>query len=309
MLIIVSSCKKDDPINEAEVLVKHIEASITPKTLPAYITASALSDAIVAGTDQLIIDIRSAEKWTTGHVPGAVNVSHKLLLDYLEENSVPMDKQIVIACYSGQSAAWGTALLRLAGYSNTKSLKFGMSSWTTVDGYDYWSGGISDDFVTQMVETSFPKAAPGDLPKISTGFEKGADILRARIDAIFAEGFTVGVSATDAFTNKDNWYIANYWAAGHYNEGHIPNSVMYEPANDPFTLGNDLLTLPSDESETVVVYCYTGQTSAFMAAYLRVLNYNAKTLKYGANSMFTSTMPGTQWGNVTVIDRATEPGN
>ncbi len=49
-------------------------------------------------------------------------------------------------------------------------------------------------------------------------------------------------------------------------------------------LAEDLKTLPTDK--TIVVYCYTGQTSANMAAYLQVLGYDAKSLLFGASGMF-----------------------
>ena len=50
-----------------------------------------------------------------------------------------------------------------------------------------------------------------------------------------------------------------------------------------------LLTLPIDK--TIVIYDFDGQNSAFVAAYLRMLGYNAKTLKYGATSFMNQIMP------------------
>ncbi|MDP3580492.1 MAG: rhodanese-like domain-containing protein [Ignavibacteria bacterium] len=42
-------------------------------------------------------------------------------------------------------------------------------------------------------------------------------------------------------------------------------------------------TLPTNT--TIVVYCYTGQTSSQAATVLKVLGYDAKTLLYGVNAM------------------------
>jgi hypothetical protein len=39
--------------------------------------------------------------------------------------------------------------------------------------------------------------------------------------------------------------------------------------------------LPTDK--TIVVYCLSGQTSASVVAYLRVLGYNAQSLSFGSN--------------------------
>ena len=48
-------------------------------------------------------------------------------------------------------------------------------------------------------------------------------------------------------------------------------------------LAADLKTLPTDK--TIAVYCYTGQASSFMAAYLRLLGYDSKSLLYVTNGM------------------------
>jgi rhodanese-related sulfurtransferase len=58
-------------------------------------------------------------------------------------------------------------------------------------------------------------------------------------------------------------------------------------------------TLPTNQ--TIVVYCYTGQTSSFVAAYLRLLGYDAKSLSFGANAMIYDTMPGTKFVPATEI--------
>jgi rhodanese-related sulfurtransferase len=44
-----------------------------------------------------------------------------------------------------------------------------------------------------------------------------------------------------------------------------------------------LNTLPTDK--TIVVYFWTGQTSAFLTAYLWLLGYDVKSLLFGANGM------------------------
>ena len=63
--------------------------------------------------------------------------------------------------------------------------------------------------------------------------------------------------------------------------------MQYTP-KESLKLSADLKTLPTDKP--VVVYCYTGQTSANLAAYLRLLGYDARTLLYGANGMIYDLM-------------------
>ncbi len=40
----------------------------------------------------------------------------------------------------------------------------------------------------------------------------------------------------------------------------------------------------------MVLYCYTGQTSAYLAGYLRTLGYDARTLLFGTNGMIFDRM-------------------
>jgi rhodanese-related sulfurtransferase len=60
------------------------------------------------------------------------------------------------------------------------------------------------------------------------------------------------------------------------NPGHIPGAYNYEPASNPFTTPALLTTLPTNRP--VVIYCFTGQTSSYLAGYLRMLGYDAKSL-------------------------------
>jgi rhodanese-related sulfurtransferase len=52
----------------------------------------------------------------------------------------------------------------------------------------------------------------------------------------------------------------------------------------PMTIAdNTILNLNPDE--TVVTYCWTGQTSSMVTAYLNVIGYNALSLSFGINGM------------------------
>jgi len=311
MLIIVSSCKKDDPvvIDEFEELIAEVESGVSVALLPNYITAEQLKTNNTVSQTSYIIDIRGAADYNTGHVPNAINVAWGDLLTHLEDNAAAVDAMddIVIVCYSGQSAAFATALLRLAGYDNAKSLKFGMTSWHS--DFDSWTGSVSTYFAQFLETTANTIGSAVDYPVINTEEDNGEDILMARIQAIFDEGFTLNaIAASDVTGSPDNYYVINYWPNTQYiTPGHIPGAYCYEPGSS-FTTATNLATLPTDE--TIVVYCYTGQTSAYMAAFLNVLGYDAKTLKFGANSMFTGDLPSSNWSisNIMDYDYDTTPG-
>ncbi len=159
---------------------------------------------------------------------------------------------------------------------------------------------VNNSRAAQFVTTATAKPAAGDLPKLSTGKTDPQEILRARVDAVFAEGFTLAkVGSDDVYGNLAGYQIANYWSEADYSWGHIDGAMQYSP-KEAFTLAADLKTLATDKP--VAVYCYTGQTSAHVAAYLRVLGYDAKSITFGVNGMSHDDMPGTKWADTEIHD-------
>jgi rhodanese-related sulfurtransferase len=300
VLFVYTGCSEDkttDPVvevNESELLVKYFEGNgdALNTVFPVMISATDLYTGLQASKDWPVLDVRSAADFAAGHIQGAVNVTLANLLTYYKDNNLQTKEKVILACYTGQSAGWGTAILRLAGYNNVFDLKFGMCSWNTQTA-NLWKNAISNGKAAQFVTTDYPKPAAGQLPTLTTGKTNAADIMATRLNAVLAEGYSAAsISRDNLFQNLDNYFIVNYWPAAHYAMGHIPGAVQYEPKAD-LKLNAALKTLPTNK--TIVVYCYTGQTSAHVAVFLRALGYDAKSLAYGTNAMIYDTMPGTKW--------------
>jgi rhodanese-related sulfurtransferase len=178
-------------------------------------------------------------------------------------------------------------------------MKFGMSSWHA--DFDKWGGKVNNSKSTFFVATSTDKAAAGDLPILTTGYETGADIFEARFDAVLAEGFGPAAVGADAvYADLAGHYIINYWPEGEYiDPGHIDGAMQYTPSAD-LALDTYLKTLPTNMP--IAVYCYTGQNSARVAAYLRLMGYNAKSLTYGANGMIWDEMTNGKWTEAAIMN-------
>lgn len=294
------SCEKDDDVNvtnEAEVLVEYLESANSPlqkdyvnSDLPSIMLASEVRTLNATG-DVYIVDLRKAADFDAGHIPNAHNVELGDILTHLNNADLSEIDKIAMVCYTGQTAGFATSLLRLMGYDNAFSLKWGMSSWNE-EFAGKWKNNLGNMYATQFTSDANIKAAEGELPKMSTGQEMGQDILEARVNTLLTspdEGFDAAkISSQEVFSNPDNYYIINYWPEAHYEDpGHIPGAIQYTPKQS-LALNTSLKTLPTDK--TVVVYCYTGQTSAFLTAYLRLLGYDAKSLVFGANGMIYDNM-------------------
>ena len=98
---------------------------------------------------------------------------------------------------------------------------------------------------------------------------------------MLGEGFK-SVVALDGDTtigvldNPGDFFINNYWAAD--------DVVTYGNIDTAYRI-NPLVLENLDPDGTVVTYCWTGQTSSMMTAFLTVLGYDAKSLLYGGNGI------------------------
>lgn len=307
-----AACSDDDepepeptPVNEAEVLVNYLESVDSPygadyanTALPSIILATDVHTDIVAGTDIYLIDIRSAEAHDTARIAGSVQVDAGNILTYVQDEGLALSDKIIVICYTGQTAGWATSILRLNGY-NAYSMKWGMCSWHE-DFAGKWQTNTSNGYATFFEDDAVPKGETGDLVDLNTGEETGDAIFAARVAAVTAEGFGAAkITNTDVFANTDNYYVVNYWANDDYTlYGHIPGAMQYTP-KESMAYDVDLTTLPTDK--TVVVYCWTGQTSAFLTAYLRILGYDAKSLLFGANGMIYDELQGHKWSDTQIM--------
>lgn len=291
----IMSCSDDDsvsPDTKFEILQDYMEdngmdfASLMDSWI---IAPDALNAAL---NDYYILDLRGSgdylpangqADYVDGHIPGAVPTTYADVLTAAANNTT--GKPIVVVCWSGQSAAHAVMALRMSGYSDAKSLKWGMSGWHS--DFDMWSGN------TAQLNHANWIAAPGnaevptetyDDPKIETESTDGADILAERVNAIMA-GFK-GIVATDVLDTPANYFINNYWSDQNVTDyGNIDGAVRINPIELKYL----------DPDQTIVTYCWTGQTSSMITAYLTAMGYDAKSLRYGANGMIYDDLTSGKW--------------
>ena len=304
VLFTITACDNGDDtppveeVNEAEVLVKYLESADSPlgkdfvaSDLPTIMTATDVKTLNETGK-VYIMDIRAAADFALGHIKNAKNVAFADILTHIKSINMASYDKVAIVCYTGQTAGYAASLLRIMGYSKVFSMKWGMCSWHA-DFAGKWNSAVAtgNAYASQFVATETAKSAKGDLPKLSTGKTTGEEILEARVAALLAEGFTpASITNATVFGSLNTYQVVNYWPAAQYSDaalGHIPGSMQYEPKVS-MKFAADLTTLPTNKP--VVVYCYTGQTSAFLTAYLRLLGYDAKSLLYGTNGMIYDKM-------------------
>ncbi len=302
---VFTGCKDEETVEPAiQVLTKYLTEN--GKDLPEiiyyhpptgdgiiFVTAPPATDADVPAfvENKYIIDIRSAADFAAGHITGAHNVA---FTDILNEASNAGSKRILVVCYTGQTACYATSLLRLYGYPDAQALKWGMSGWNAQ--FDKWTSNCSD--IAQNHNNWSTAAAPQnvkyDAPVLSESSTDGETILKQRVEAVVAAGFKT-VPGSDVLESPANYFINNYFSDADYTAfGHIDGAYRI----NPLSIADDLIYY-LDPSKKVVTYCYTGQTSAVITAYLNVLGYDAYSLLFGMNGLYNSNSAwaSNQWGH------------
>ena len=235
-----------------------------------------------------IMDIRPDDVYDDGHIAGAVNVE---MADVITEAGQAGGKTIVVVCKTGQEAGHAVMGLRLSGYADAKVLKWGMSGWN--GDFDLWTPNTGDIAVghENWVDGPAPAAQMHAYPALVTTATDGAGILAERVAAMLAGGFK-GVLSSDVLATPGDYFINNFWAAEDVTTyGIFDGAYRIKPLD---LEGNEFMHY--DPDETVVTYCWSGQESSMVTAYLTVLGYDAKSMKYGVNSLIYSQLTKSKWG-------------
>ncbi len=258
------------------------------KTAEAVYNANTDADAT---NDLYVIDLRSAADFGAGHIENSVNST---VADILTTAANAGGKDIVVVCYTGQTASFANAILRLNGYPTAAIMKWGMSGWNATK--DSWTANIGDVTTADnwVAAPGSPAAniAYGD-PTVTSEKTTGAEILAEKVAAVHAAGYDpLKTTKTEVLGNYANYFVLNYWTdAIMVKYGHIKGAYRI----NPLTLaGDEYKNLPND-GKTITVYCWTGQTSSYLATYLKVLGYNTKTIMFGANGMIHSQLQENKW--------------
>ncbi|MGA1063801.1 MAG: rhodanese-like domain-containing protein [Burkholderiaceae bacterium] len=82
----------------------------------------------------MVIDARDAGQFAKGHIPGAVNIEWRKVLEQREK--LPRDKMVLIYCNTGSLSAQAGFALRVAGHDNVRILQGGFEEWKAKGGLD-----------------------------------------------------------------------------------------------------------------------------------------------------------------------------
>jgi len=107
------------------------------KQAPAGVTtlqpADVAAQQSAASAGPVLIDVRSAEEFAAGHIPGALNIPYQEIAERISEVEAP--NGVALYCMKGPRAKRGEAALLEAGYGPIYHVEGGLSAWQAA-GYD-----------------------------------------------------------------------------------------------------------------------------------------------------------------------------
>ena len=223
----------------------------------------------------LVIDLRSAEDYAKGHVKGAVNIPLAQLPQNLDK--LPMDKTLMLYCYTGQTTSMAMVPLKHMGYK-VVSISRGFPSVEK-------AGFAVDTAATPFA--SVAGKAPADL-KAAAAQEGLKDTLDSLIKQFAAKTLIVPGKDVKALVDAgaDKYYIVDLRSAEDYAKGYVKSAVNVPLAKLP----DAMKSFPKDK--TIVLYCYSGQTAAMAALPLKAEGFKLISISTG--------FPGAQAGGFAI---------
>lgn len=93
------------------------------------ISADELAARIQGGSPPIVLDVRTRQEYSRGHIPGALNIPHDELASRSAELSVAKSEEIIVHCQSGRRAQLAEEVLHENGYSNVRDLTGHWQGW------------------------------------------------------------------------------------------------------------------------------------------------------------------------------------
>jgi rhodanese-related sulfurtransferase len=227
-----------------------------------------VEEAVASDDVPILLDVRTVDEFTEGHIEGAIHVPLNDLtqnLDLLPD----LDAEIIVYCGSGHRSALGMVALNLLGYENAVSLLGGVRAWSN-----------SDLPVTDAVTPVEAGTAPEFDAALFAVVDDYVQSIPQGYYIVRADGLNVELVEEDIF-------LLDVRTGGEFEDGYIEGAT-HVPLSELMT---SLDALP-DADASIVVYDNPTHRSSIAMALLQMLGYdNVRTLGGGYGAWVNSDLP------------------
>ncbi|HET9657242.1 MAG TPA: FAD-dependent oxidoreductase [Kineosporiaceae bacterium] len=115
-----------DPVNLAGMAASNVVAGDLALWYATDLPSRADHDGDGDGDGPVLLDVRTAREFATGHLPGALNIPHTQLRERIGE--VPAGRPVLVYCASGFRSYLALRILHQTGWNDVRSLSGGITT-------------------------------------------------------------------------------------------------------------------------------------------------------------------------------------
>lgn len=128
IIAVFSACNK--VVDKSTKRQKPQIEAIPKTTTITNVNASEFKDLLDNSTDLLLVDVRTPQEYTAGHIAGAVNIDWKNQETFATKIAeISKDKTVLIYCHSGHRSGLAGKYLKEKGYTKIYNLETGIMGW------------------------------------------------------------------------------------------------------------------------------------------------------------------------------------
>ena len=133
------------------------------------------ADALRSDPATLFVDIREADEWEQGHIPGAVLVPRSHLEQEIETKAADRARPLVLYCAGGVRSVFVARTLQEMGYATVVSMSGGFAEWTALGLPSVRPAGLTTEQKRRL------------LPILREAFERRQQLLAIQAEIIRLE--------------------------------------------------------------------------------------------------------------------------
>ncbi len=130
-IFLAQNKNKDNSVKTAVITEQSDETSSEGENMASYksITMDEAKEIFKTEGDYIILDVRRADEYADGHIPGAINYANEDISDSPIDVLPNMEQTIYVYCRSGRRSKEASSKLAAIGYTNI--IEFGgIIDWT-----------------------------------------------------------------------------------------------------------------------------------------------------------------------------------
>jgi hydroxyacylglutathione hydrolase len=115
------------------VIVAVLLAAGCAASRPLELTGPDLHARIESGNPPAIVDVRSADEFASGHIPGALHMPFWSVFSRHDQLSVPPDAPLLLYCEHGPRATMAKLAFSMMGYEDIVYLDGDLEAWKAAE--------------------------------------------------------------------------------------------------------------------------------------------------------------------------------